>query len=290
MFRPQIEIPVSINTKIQWCDSTVNPVMGCDGCPLYPSTTAEVASRVSKRLKDELGLEAENARQLLKLSFADRPFSAVYQLREFIGGSVGRAFRIQGHDAPKAAGIITEEIASSPRCYAGLLHLRWGEQPSKPGKPVNAGYAPRFEMVTEFPGRMAKAAGWCDLTGQTREDSPWRDGLPRLIFVSDMGDALSAGVSFEYLKREIIDVVTSEKGNAHIWLWLTKRPRRMADFSDWLAEQGVEWPDNLVPMTSVLNQDMAVHVKHLKRIPAKIRGLSVEPLWEAVDLDLDGID
>ncbi len=290
MFRPQIEIPVSNRTKIQWCDSTVNPVMGCDGCPLYPSTTAEVAGRVSKRLKDELGLEAENARQLLKLGFADQPFSAVYQFRESIGASVSSALRIQGHDAPKAAEIITEEIASSLRCYAGLLHLRWGEQPSTPGKAVNSGYPLRFENVTEFPGRMADAAKWCDLTGQAREDSPWRDGLPRLIFVSDMGDALSAGVSFEFLKREIIDVVNSQKGKAHIWLWLTKRPRRMADFSDWLAEQGVEWPDNLVPMTSVLNQDMAVHVKHLKRIPAKVRGLSVEPLWESVELDLDGID
>jgi hypothetical protein len=25
------------NTKIQWCDSTINPVMGCDGCELWPS-------------------------------------------------------------------------------------------------------------------------------------------------------------------------------------------------------------------------------------------------------------
>jgi hypothetical protein len=23
-------------TKIQWCHSTVNPVMGCDGCELWP--------------------------------------------------------------------------------------------------------------------------------------------------------------------------------------------------------------------------------------------------------------
>ena len=43
-------------------------------------------------------------------------------------------------------------------------------------------------------------------------------------------------------------------------------------------------------MTSVLNQDMAVHVKHLKRIPAEVRGLSVEPLWEEVEVDLDGVD
>ena len=281
---------MSIETKIQWCDSTVNPVMGCDGCPLYPSTTAEVVNRLSKRLKVDLGLEMENTRELLKLAFAEQPFSTVYQLRESIATLVSKTLHLQGNDAPKAAEIIRGEIASQVRCYAGLLHIRWGEQVNKPGKSVNPGYAPRFETVTEFPGRVMEAAKWSGLNGLTREDKPWLNGLPRLIFVSDMGDALSAAVSFDYLKREIIDAVTSDKGKAHIWLWLTKRPRRMADFSDWLTEQRVKWPDNLVPMTSVLNQDMATHVKHLKRIPAKVRGLSVEPLWEEVDLDLEGID
>ena len=26
------------NTKIQWCESTINPAMGCDGSNLWPST------------------------------------------------------------------------------------------------------------------------------------------------------------------------------------------------------------------------------------------------------------
>ena len=24
------------NTPIQWCDATINPAMGCDGCELWP--------------------------------------------------------------------------------------------------------------------------------------------------------------------------------------------------------------------------------------------------------------
>ena len=28
---------MSIMTKIQWCDSTVNPTMGCDGCEIWGS-------------------------------------------------------------------------------------------------------------------------------------------------------------------------------------------------------------------------------------------------------------
>src|SRR4051812_42951992 len=117
---------LSGQTEIQWCDSTVNPAMGCDGCELW------------------------------------------------VQGAGGRR-----------------------TCYAGILHERRG------GK--NIGFAPKFEIVTEFPGRMAKAARWPDLTGRVRDDKPWLDGLPRLIFVSDMGDALSAAIGFDYLKREIID-------------------------------------------------------------------------------------
>ena len=26
---------MSVKTKIQWCDSTVNPTMGCDGCEIW---------------------------------------------------------------------------------------------------------------------------------------------------------------------------------------------------------------------------------------------------------------
>jgi protein gp37 len=26
-------------TSIQWCDSTVNPIMGCNGCELYPKAS-----------------------------------------------------------------------------------------------------------------------------------------------------------------------------------------------------------------------------------------------------------
>jgi len=29
------------DTKIPWCDSTINPVVGCDGCELHRAGTAE---------------------------------------------------------------------------------------------------------------------------------------------------------------------------------------------------------------------------------------------------------
>ena len=147
---------MSVNTKIQWCDSTVNPTMGCDGCEIW-------------------GPQRKT-------------------------------------------------------CYAGMLHTRFGG--------VTPGYAPTFAEVTLFPGRMAEAAGWPDLSGKTRRDKPWLDRLPRLIFVSDMSDALSNSVPFEYLRDEVIANITSETGSRHCWLWLTKRADRMAKFSSWLGELG----------------------------------------------------
>ena len=64
-------------------------------------------------------------------------------------------------------------------CCAGQDHEKFGA--------VRRGYSPHFEQITLWPGRMAKAAALPDLHGRRRHDKPWLDGMPRLIFVSDMG-------------------------------------------------------------------------------------------------------
>ena len=161
-------------------------------------------------------------------------------------------------------------------CYAGVLHRRFGG--------VSSGYAPSFEEVTLFPGRMERAARWSDLTGKPRANKPWLDGMPRLIFVSDMSDALSDSVDFEFLKREVIDVVTGELGRRHQWLWLTKRPDRMASFSRWINQP---WPSNLWVATSITTQKTTSRIRHLLKIGDEntVRFLSVEPQWESISLD-----
>jgi protein gp37 len=164
-------------------------------------------------------------------------------------------------------------------CYAGILHLRWG------GK--TPGFSPTFEQVTLWPGRMAKAAAWSDLRGKPRPGKSWLDRLPRLIFVSDMSDALSASVTFTFLFDEIIRIVTSEKGLRHQWLWLTKRPARMAEFFRWLRdEHGQTWPSNLWAGTSVTTQATTTRVRELLRVGDQdtIHFVSAEPQIEPIDL------
>jgi protein gp37 len=126
---------------------------------------------------------------------------------------------------------------------------------------------------------MAQAARWSDLIGKDRKDKPWLDGLPRLIFVSDMSDALSSVVPFEFLENEVICNVTSPNGQRHQWLWLTKRPDRMFRFSETLKKKGVGWPNNLWAGTSVTTQGTTNRIKHLLRVGGEntIRFLSVEP-------------
>jgi len=188
---------MSLHTTIEWCDSTVNPTMGCDGCELWvPSHGVKI-------------------------------------------------------------------------CYAGVLTERRG------GKVK--GYPRRFEVPELFPGRMAEAAAWSDLTGKPRPDKPWLDGMPRVIFISDMGDSPSSSVPFNYLRDEVVATVTSAQGRRHVWPWLTKQLRRMAQFAAWLQAQGIAWPDNLWALTSVTSQAQAARVRHLLRVPARVRGISYEP-------------
>ena len=164
------------------------------------------------------------------------------------------------------------------KCYAGVLHTRFGG--------VTPGYAPTFKEVTLFPGRMEEATRWRDLRGTKRAEKPWLDGLPRLIFVSDMSDALSKAVTFNYLNDEVIQNVTSELGQRHQWLWLTKRPARMAKFSNWLARKNQKWPSNLWVGTSVTGQKMTSRIAPLIETgnADTIRFLSVEPQHERIDL------
>lgn len=177
------------------------------------------------------------------------------------------------------------------RCYAAQYHAR---------RKTHPGFSPDFNIVKLFPGRTAEAAKWADLAGTRRAEKPWLDGMPRLIFVSDMGDALSEGavmdkncnplpmgVSFQFLKAEIVDVVTSDRGRRHVWLWLTKRSQRMLEFAAWLRDQhGIGWPANLWPGTSVTTQASTVRLDSLLEIggPDTTRFVSVEPQIEAVSL------
>lgn len=188
-------------TEISWCDSTINPTTGCDGCELW--------------------------------------------------------------------------TPSARICYAGTLHE------GRLAKSLPALYAPNFKEVRLAPGRMLKAAAWSDLRGQERPNKPHLSGLPRLIFVGDMGDFLSRDVSEAYFIEEILAAIQSPAGQRHIWLLLTKRPRRLAA----IARRSGGLPRNVMAMTTITDQATArKRVAALMEVDCRWKGISAEPLRGRVNM------
>ena len=266
------------NTAIQWCHSTINPVMGCDGCELWPGPdkiTTQLASAIVKILAGTSTLA--EIRKVVARIVNDRTTADMYRGRKAIAGKLAKRFGLD----KTAYGVLVDVIRSACKCYAGHLGTN---------RAGHKGYADKFIEPKPFPGRMANAAQWKQPSAVERADNPWLLDAPRMIFVSDMGDALSRIVSFEYLKQEVIDAVTSAEGRRHLWLWLTKRPKRMAELGAWLAAQGISWPDNLVAMTTVTSPETAGRINELRKVPSKFKGLSCEPVFAELHLDLTEID
>jgi protein gp37 len=193
---------MGLETGIEWCDSTVNPSTGCDGCELWN----------------------------------------------------GRDIRV---------------------CYAGKLHE------ARLAKSLPALYAENFQEVRLAPGRMMDAARWPDLRGKQRPDKPWLNGLPRMIFVGDMGDFGSRDVLDDYFIDEIIGAIRSTPGARHFWLLLTKQISRLAKLSVKIG--GL--PENCMALTTATSQRTAdVRRQELLEVECRWRGISIEPLWEQIDL------
>ncbi len=282
------------DTKIQWCHSTINPVAGCLGCELFP--TPQQICRLLDRALHVLGILIDSGAMfavLVHRHFAkirkpglghvnEVTTTNIWHLRELFAKS------ITARHGKAAGDLALATIQEQLTCYAAKLHLNRAASIVKPDRKVNKGYAPTFEQFATFEGRMAAAARWEDLMGTTDPARPWLDGLPRLIFISDMGDALSSKELLPFLRREAAHI-SSEMGSRHLWLWLTKRPANMRIFANSMGG----FPENLCAMTTVTSAKTLGRVDQLRKVPAACRGLSIEPLWERIapaKLDLEGID
>jgi protein gp37 len=119
---------------------------------------------------------------------------------------------------------------------------------------------------------------------QQRLSQPLSRRPPTLYFVNSMSDLFHRDVPDEYLD-EVFDVI--RKTPQHTYQILTKRARRLPRY---FAKR--ECPSNVWLGVSVENRRSGLpRIDDLRRTPARVRFLSVEPLLEDLgDLDLDGID
>jgi protein gp37 len=105
---------------------------------------------------------------------------------------------------------------------------------------------------------------------------------PRIIFVNSMSDLFHKDVPAEFIGR-VFDVMN--RCPQHTFQVLTKRPEITAE----LASQ-LNWTPNIWMGTSIENVLTLHRVASLRKVPARIRFLSVEPLLGPISrLPLTGI-
>ena len=113
-----------------------------------------------------------------------------------------------------------------------------------------------------------------------------KKGKSRRVFVASMADVCEDRADLDMPRRRLMRLV--EDTPALTWMLLTKRPE---NFRRLFAGWGDRWPANVWAMATVENQEQADRrIPELLRVPAKVRGLSCEPLLGSLDIAcyLDG--
>lgn len=116
-----------------------------------------------------------------------------------------------------------------------------------------------------------------------RLNDPILRNKPTTYFVNSMSDLFHDRITDAYIEK-VFEVI--QKTPRHTYQILTKRAARMARFF-----KSREVPENAWLGVSVENKRHGVpRIDHLRKVPARIRFLSVEPLLEDVgELDLTDI-
>ena len=105
---------------------------------------------------------------------------------------------------------------------------------------------------------------------------------PQVIFVNSMSDLFHEGIPTQFIRR-VFEVMC--QANWHQFQVLTKRAERLARLAPELP-----WPGNVWMGVSVESARQLARVDLLRRVPAAVRFLSLEPLLGPLpDLDLAGI-
>jgi protein gp37 len=149
-------------------------------------------------------------------------------------------------------------------CYAATFAERFR---GVPGHPYEQGFDLRI-----VPEKLVEPLRWM---------------APKMIFVNPMSDLFQDGISDEYIEAVARVMV---KADWHTYQVLTKRSERMASLLSGRLEfaaqaQHIWWG------VSVEDRKYGVpRIAELRRAPAQVRFLSIEPLLEGLGtLDLEGI-
>ncbi len=136
-------------------------------------------------------------------------------------------------------------------CYA----LRFAERfRGVPGHPFEQGFDLRL-----WPERLELPLAW---------------RTPRRVFVNSMSDLFHEKVPLAFVHQVFRTMIACPQ---HQFQLLTKRAERLVEL-----HPSLKWPSNVWMGVSVENQKYAYRAELLRKVPAKVRFLSVEPLIGAI--------
>lgn len=144
-------------------------------------------------------------------------------------------------------------------------------------------YAERMAMRLKAMGNPNYENGFAVTLQEQMLMLPLKWRRPKTIFVNSMADLFHQDVPLAYIKR-VFGVMA--EASWHRFQILTKRAERLAEVANVL-----EWPTNIWMGVSVESQDYVGRIDCLRRTPAAIKFLSIEPLLGQIDgLHLHDID
>ena len=171
-----------------------------------------------------------------------------------------------------------------------ISRIEWTEQTWNPAvgcTKISAGckncYAETMAKRLKAMGTPGYENGFALQILPERLEDPVKRKKPTVYFVNSMSDLFHEKISDAYTEQ-VFDVIA--RTPHHTYQILTKRGARMARFFKTRAVPANAWLG-----VSVENRKHGVpRIDHLRRVPAKIRFLSVEPLLEDMgELDLSDI-
>jgi protein gp37 len=131
-------------------------------------------------------------------------------------------------------------------------------------------YAERLALRLQAMGNRRYKNGFHITLHEDVVDLPksWR--IPRMIFVNSMSDLFHEQVPLRFIQRVF---ATMRDCPQHTFQILTKRSDRVL-----AVASKIEWPRNVWMGVSVEDSRVLSRIDDLRRVPAKIRFLSCEPL------------
>ena len=133
-------------------------------------------------------------------------------------------------------------------------------------------YAERLSKRLQAMGTKKYANGFKLTLHEDALDIPLRWRAPKKIFVNSMSDLFHEDVPFGFIAK-VFDVM--ERAHWHQFQILTKRPERMLEFTR--NHHGKILP-NVWMGTSVENAAVKDRIAILRKVKAKVRFLSIEPM------------